>query len=102
MNLTELRVRALLLVQEKPGIDAQHVAYDLINRCWKPQGATRWGSGYMQPLIKAGLIRANRGLISGFARYYLTELGHQKLARMDDVASHIRDREFGALSIWRK
>ncbi len=71
MNLTDLRKRALSMLDQRGEMWGQDIADELVARRhgWTPQGATRWAGGYMAPLIKAGLVRRRTGS-NGFGNYY--------------------------------
>ncbi len=80
MNLTHRRVRVLKLLQARGELYAGAIATYLVpERKWWPQGATRWGCGYMQPLVDAGLVRKDIYVDSGGAKYKLTEGGRAAL-----------------------
>lgn len=104
-NLTPKRLRALRLIQQRPGLRASA----LIQVCDKErtgdggawsgfdrsrtgkQGATRWGAAYAKPLIAAGLVEARtitdhsgRRVHVGWAALYLTDLG-QDVARTGKI-----------------
>ena len=87
MNLTNGRVVVLLKLCKVPGIYASGIA-DLFPRMssdgrmflpWTKQGATRWGCGYMQPLVDAGLVSKDSRVRTGGARYFITAHGRAVL-----------------------
>lgn len=97
INLTPLRLRALRMIQQRPGLSAQALAVELVERrevTWSDKGwngfqrsrtgaqaATRWGARYAKPLIDAGLLRASdknaagHRIYSGWKALFLTPLG---------------------------
>jgi hypothetical protein len=89
LKITPLRIRALELVLEHPGITGGAIARKLEYRgryndgrpipSW-PQGDTRWGCGYMAPLVSAGLVskRVYRVDVGG-AAFTITPAGEQWL-----------------------
>lgn len=77
LNLTPTRLRALRIIQQQPGINAQDLAYELVERPWRhPAAATRWGSSYAMPLILSGLISSSPTR-PGWKRLTLTTKGRQ-------------------------
>lgn len=78
MNLTPLRLRALRVVHQQPGINAQALAYELVDRPWHPQAATRWGTSYIAPMIAAGYLSTRRA-DAGCWRLYLTAKAQETL-----------------------
>lgn len=89
LRLTEKRLRALRLIQQRPGLFVS----DLTDICDAPdlngrpfngfarahigaQAATRWGASYARPLIEAGLV-VSRPVTPGCARLWLTARGQE-------------------------
>ena len=101
MNLTPKRLRALRLIQQRPGIRPGELV-DICDRqesSWTRDGtfsgfdkstangaATRWGFGYAKPLIAAGLIDARYSVVGGWptTALYLTPKG-QEVARSGEL-----------------
>ncbi len=83
MNITPMRLDALRVVANCPGIYASGVTNALVGnqRSWTRQGATRWGCGYMAPLAKAGLVKADAYVDSGGKRYTITPEGLAEIDR---------------------
>lgn len=92
-TLTPLRLRALRLIQQRPGLRASALAHDLVEGRdgWTrferartgAQAATRWGAAYARPMIAAGWVRA-QACRPGWAALYLTALG-ERIARTGTV-----------------
>ena len=81
MKITPLRLAALNMLANTEWVFAGHFAERLVpSRKWWPQGATRWGCGYMQPFVSAGLALKDSHVDCGGARYALTEAGRQVVA----------------------
>lgn len=89
MNITPMRVKALQLISDHPGIYLGALAERLEYRgrydngklvLGSAQGATRWGGGYAAPLVKAGLVLKDSHVECGGARLYLTDDGEKALA----------------------
>jgi hypothetical protein len=82
VKLTPLQRAALRLIANTPGIYLGRFTERLLpgrghagKARWTAQGATRWGGGYTEPLVKAGLVRKDRFVDCGGARLYLTDAG---------------------------
>lgn len=86
-NLTAKRLRALRMIQQRPGLlacalvdlcETRSVAGREFNGFMRSrtgaQGATRWGAQYAKPLIAAGLV-THRFSDVGWAKLWLTPLG---------------------------
>lgn len=90
INLTPKRLRALRLIQQRPGM---HVCglievCDRVEASWSQSGdwsgfdrastgaqaATQWGAAYSKPLIEAGLVRIEY-CTPKYGRLYLTSEG---------------------------
>ena len=72
MNLTDLRKRAIKMLDQRGEMRSHDFTYDLVKRkhgSWSPQGATRWAGGYMAPLIRAGFVK-QRFDRTNFGIYY--------------------------------
>ena len=93
-KLTPKRLRALRLIQQRPGLRPAELTEvtDRQDAPWRKDGtwsgfdrptangaATRWGAGYAKPLIAAGLVYQKTTTIDRWVRtaYYLTALGQQ-------------------------
>lgn len=88
-NLTPLRLRALRMIHQHPGMVAAKLA-DLCethDTSWSKdfngfkkmngsQAATRWGARYAQPLIEQGLVDATHNYY-GWAKLKLTKKGRE-------------------------
>lgn len=64
MNMTDLRRRALSMLEQRGEMWAQDLTNELAPRehsQWTSQGAVRWAGGYMKPLIDAGYVRHSAG-----------------------------------------
>lgn len=81
MNITDLRRRALSMLEQRGEMFGQDLACELVEKQWKPQGATRWIGGYMMPLIKAGYVRKKTG-DNGFGNYYSITQDGKKAIRL--------------------
>jgi hypothetical protein len=88
LRVTPLRIRAIELVKQHPGIYLGTLAEKLEYRgffSWgaritgTAQGATRWGGGYAAPFVRAGLMRKDSRVDCGGARLYITPAGEQWL-----------------------
>lgn len=99
MTLTPKRMRALRLIHQQPGCYASALI-DVCERrpaSWTKSGdysgfdkaatgaqaATRWGAGYVKPLIAAGLVRAEYA-VPGWARLWLTAKGRDAVTRQSE------------------
>lgn len=97
MNLTPKRLRALRMIQQRPGMHPRELVEitDRQDAPWHKGGtwsgfdrptaaaaATRWGAGYAKPMIEAGLIRRVYQTVNGWptTRLFLTDKG-QEVAR---------------------
>ena len=76
MNLTPMRLRVLRILQQRGAMQANQLAYALIDRRWTPQGATRWIAGYIRPMVQAGLVGVQLKEF-GWADLSLTVKGQQ-------------------------
>lgn len=104
MNLTPKRLRALRIIQQRPGCcpaaltevtDRREVAWGSgtwsgFDKTRGAQAATRWGHGYVKPLAEAGLVEI-RWRMAGVSPYriletclHLTPLG-QRVARSGEM-----------------
>lgn len=93
MKLTGLRLCALRMLDATVHVHAQQFAYQLVkSRNWTAQGATRWGAGYMAPLVKAGYAIKLRGE-ERFNTYRITQDGRRALAEAVRANVHAADIE---------
>ena len=86
MNMTDLRKRALAMLEQRGETEGQDIAEALVDRVfgWRPQGATRWAAGYMAPLIRAGLVSHRSGW-RGHGNYYrITDAGRAAVREETD------------------
>lgn len=65
MNMTDLRRRALSMLEQRGEMWAQDLVRELVprerGRHWTSQAAVRWAGGYMKPLMDAGLVHRSFG-----------------------------------------
>lgn len=85
INLTRTRVAVLKLLAELNGYNVGGLAEAVAPRGtaggWTQQGATRWGAGYITPLVQAGLVRLDTKTTAGYAMAYITEKGRKAIAQ---------------------
>lgn len=85
VNLTPTRVAVLKLIAERNGYNVGGLAEAVAPRGtaggWTQQGATRWGAGFVAPLVQAGLVKLDLRARSGYAMAYITEKGRQAIAQ---------------------
>lgn len=97
-NLTPMRLRALRMVQQKPGMLASGLAElcEKQSASWRAKpfngfdlhpssaaAATRWGARYAQLMIEQGLMRYRHSDV-GWGMLYLTSKG-QEVARTGEM-----------------
>ena len=93
MNLTPKRIALLRLLGTRQCYRISSLADEIAPRQthsgtgWSPQGAARWGGGYVRPLADAGLVAVNR--IKG--QVSITEKGRQVLAELDAKNPSFKD-----------
>lgn len=87
--ITEGRIKLLRAAkQSRQGLCCAGIA-DLFPKAsphgkWTPQGAARWGSGYAQHLVDAGLLLKIRDETRASARYYISGAGERLLVELGD------------------
>jgi len=98
IKITKLREAALGMMVDTEWVFAGQFADRLVpSRRWWPQGATRWGCGYMQPFVDAGLVKKDSRVDCGGARYTLTDAGWALVGQIEHVRNHARDIEATAM-----
>ena len=85
-DLTDLQRRALRIIQQRPGMTCQDLAYELLDErrtsgskglTW-PQAATRWGSSYAARMERRGVILIDRAARHG-GKLSLTARGREAM-----------------------
>lgn len=86
--ITEGRIKLLRAAKKSPtGLCCADIA-DLYPKAsthgkWSSQGAVRWGSGYAQPLVDAGLLLKIRDETRrASTRYYISGAGDRLLVKL--------------------
>ncbi len=97
MNLTPTRLALLTLLRERGTFCVTALADALAPRKhgWAPQGAARWGGGYIKPLEQAGLVLVNRSVRSGVGDISLTAQG---LAALSEYEARVHADKVGSCS----
>lgn len=94
MTLTPARIALLRLLHGRPHYRITALADKIAPRLsstgfdygWTPQGAARWGGGYVKPLAAAGLVEVNSYVSSGVGHVSITDKGRRLLADLDAAA----------------
>jgi hypothetical protein len=90
INITPGRIKVLKEIERAHGLYASGIA-DLFPRkglrIWSSQGATRFGCGYAQPLVNAGLLRKDTSVPCGGARYFITAGGEAAIIANESGAT---------------
>ena len=91
--MTPLQLKCLQLLAQNAYVDAQRIATVISpNRAWWPQAATRWGCGYVKPLIKAGYV-SKLWNPEAHNWFMLTRKGKQALEHIEFARAFIADVE---------
>lgn len=100
LRMTPKRAQALNLLNHfGDGVYAGYIATKVVpTRSWWPQAATRWGCGFMQPMVDAGWVTKNTHVECGGAKFYITNEGSLALKRYEFAQQHAADIEAAALA----
>lgn len=99
-TITPLRYKVLRLLHDKApgGVMAGTIAHHLVpSRNWWPQSATRWGCGYMQPLVDRGFVLKDIHVDCGGAMFTLTTAGATAVMNYEYALACAKDLEHAML-----